>query len=161
MPTEQTLGGGRLGVSRGGVEDHLHDPFDVAVHRRQRADVHAQPARDGRAHGTRVQRFAFDGAAGDDVVGERRHRCLVAQGQARIGQPPQQQALRTADLRQAVRERGEVEAPARPLGGLPDVGRISAIHAEIVGRTHRTSKLFAAFGAAKGGGASARTAAAR
>lgn len=39
---------------------------------------------------------------------------------------------------------GAVEAPVRPVTGLPDVFAIAAIHAEIVGSILRTRKSFAA-----------------
>lgn len=50
-PTEQTLPRYRfLAVDRG-IQHHLDNTLNVPIDWCKRADVHSQPARDGRAHG--------------------------------------------------------------------------------------------------------------
>ena len=49
-----------------------------------------------------------------------------------------------AHVRQSLRQRDEVVAPVGPVGGLPDISVISAIHAEIMNAIHRMCKLFGA-----------------
>jgi hypothetical protein len=81
----------RLAVGRG-IEHHLDHALDVAIHRRQGADVDAQAAGDGRAHGLDVELLALDLAGLDHVLGERRQACLIAQRHADVGQTPHQQS---------------------------------------------------------------------
>ncbi len=93
MPAEQALAGdGSLAVG-GGVEHHFDHPFDVTIHRGQRTDVGAQPARDGGAHGIDVEQLALDFAGLDDVLGQHRQAGLVPQGHAHVGQPSHQETL--------------------------------------------------------------------
>jgi hypothetical protein len=91
MPAEQTLPRHRRMAVGGGIEHHLDHAFDVAIHRGQRADVHAQPAGDGRAHGFDVELLTLDLAGLDHVLGQRRQARLIAQRHAHVGQTPHQQ----------------------------------------------------------------------
>src|SRR5690606_31928130 len=59
MPTEQTLPCYRsLAVGRGTYR-HLDPALDVPIDRGKRTDVHAQPARDGRAHRFDIELLAL------------------------------------------------------------------------------------------------------
>jgi hypothetical protein len=84
----------------GGVKHHLDHTVNVPVHRGQRADVDAEPARDGRAHGRGVELLAFDLAGLDDIFGQGRQTGLVSQGHADVGRAPHQQPLGAADVGQ-------------------------------------------------------------
>jgi len=98
MPAEQTLPRYRcLAVGRG-IQHHLDHALDVPIDRRKRADVHAQPARDGRAHGFDVELLALDLTGLDHVLGERREARLVTQSHADVSKAPHQQPLGTTDL---------------------------------------------------------------
>jgi hypothetical protein len=71
MPAEQPLPRHRRMAVGRGIEHHLDHAFDVPIHRGQGADVHAQPAGDGRAHGFDVELLTLDLAGLDHVLGER------------------------------------------------------------------------------------------
>jgi hypothetical protein len=100
VPAEQAFGRQQRAATGRGIQHHLDHPFDMAVHRRERADIHAQPAGDGRAHGFDAEDFAFDLAGLDDIVGQRRQAGPVAPRHADLGETPQEHALGTADLDQ-------------------------------------------------------------
>src|SRR5690606_21328569 len=93
----------------------------------------------------------LDLAGLDHVIGERRKARLVTQGHADVSKAPQQQPLGKTDLGHRPGQRRQVEAPGRPVSGLPDVFVIAAIHAEIMSRNRRLRKLFAAVNAVIGG----------
>ena len=151
MPAEQSrLRDSCLAVGRG-IQHHLDHALDVPIDRCKRADVHAQPAGDGRAHGFDVELLALDLAGLDHILGERRETGLIAQRHADIGQAAHQEPLSTTDLGHRSSQSCQVEAPGRPVAGLPDVFAITAIHAEIVGQILRMRNLFAAFYADKDG----------
>jgi len=120
----------------------------VPIDRRKRTDVHAQPARDGRAHRFDIELLALDLAGLDHVLGERREARLSAQRHADVSQAPQQQPLGTTDLGHGPGQHRQVETPVRPVAGLPDIFVIAAIYAEIMIRNLRMRKLFAAVSAA-------------
>jgi len=144
MPTEQTLPRYRcLAVGRG-IQHHLDHALNVPIDRGQGADVHAQPARDGRAHGFDVELLALDLAGLDHVLGERREARLIAQRHADVGQAPHQESLGTTDLGHGPGQSSQVEAPVRPVASLPDVVVIAAIHAEIMRHNLRIRKSFTA-----------------
>jgi hypothetical protein len=70
MPAEQSFGGQWLVVVARGIEHHLDDAFDVAVCGLQRADIHAEPPGDGRAHLPGVEILPLDLAALQYIGGE-------------------------------------------------------------------------------------------
>jgi hypothetical protein len=98
MPAEQRSRGHRCMAVGGGIEHHLDHAFDVAIHRGQRADVHAQPAGDGGAHGFDIELLALDLAGLDHVLGERREAGLVAQAMPTSARRPINRPLGTTDL---------------------------------------------------------------
>lgn len=104
MPAEEAFGRQRLGKALGGIQHHIHHTVRMAVGGGQRTDVHAQAARDGRAHGLTAERLAFDGAGGDDLLRQR------LQG-----------GLGAVDFGQGGGQRGGIEPPLRPAGALPEV----------------------------------------
>ena len=86
MPAEQTLPRyPGLAVGRG-IEHHLDHALDVPIDRRKRADVHAQPTRDRRAHGLDIELLALDLAGLDHVFGQCRKTRLITQRHAHVGQ---------------------------------------------------------------------------
>lgn len=76
--------------------------------------------------------FAFDFAGLKYVVSQCGETGLVAQAKADVGEPAEEHPLPLADLRKRRYQRREVIAPVRPVGGLPDVFVITAVHAVIV-----------------------------
>lgn len=104
MPAEEAFGRQRLGKALGGIQHHVHHTVHMPVGGGQRTDVHAQAARDGRAHGLTAERLAFDGAGGDDLLRQR------LQG-----------GLGAVDFGQGGGQRGGIEPPLRPAGALPEV----------------------------------------
>jgi hypothetical protein len=74
VPAKQALGRERLGVLLGGVQHHIDHAIHLAVGWDHIvmfiANVHAQPAGDRGAHGVQVEGLAFNGAGGDDFLGE-------------------------------------------------------------------------------------------
>ncbi|ALD89914.1 hypothetical protein CR3_0662 [Cupriavidus gilardii CR3] len=144
MPAEQTLTRHQCLAVGGGIKHHLDHAFDMPIDRSERADVNAQPAGDGRAHGFNVELLAFDLAGLDYVLGERRETRLVTQGHADVSQTPHQEPLGTTDLSHGLGQRRQVEAPVWPVTGLPDVFVFAAIHAEIMGCNLRSRKSIAA-----------------
>ncbi len=87
----------------------------------QGANVEAQLAGHGGAHGVQVQPFAFDGAGGDDFLRQHLQGGLVALRQAQLGHAPGQHALCAVHLRQWRGQGGRVKTPLRPIGALPEV----------------------------------------
>jgi hypothetical protein len=65
---------------------------------RQRADVQAQSAREGRSHRIRIKFLAFDLTGLDDVIGQGHKAGLIAHGHSNIGQTPEQHALSAAHV---------------------------------------------------------------
>lgn len=115
MPAEQTLTRHQCLAVGGGIKHHLDHAFDMPIDRSERADVNAQPAGDGRAHGFNVELLAFDLAGLDYVLGERRETRLVTQGHADVSQTPHQEPLGTTDLSHGLGQRRQVEAPVWPV----------------------------------------------
>jgi hypothetical protein len=105
LPGEQALGGQGRGTARRGVQHHIHDPFDMAIHRGQRADLHAQAAGDGRTHRLCVEPLALDLAGPDHIFRERPQAGPVAQNHADIGQATHEQPLGAADVGQQADQR--------------------------------------------------------
>jgi hypothetical protein len=103
-------------------------------------------------HGFDVKLLALDLAGLDHLLSEHRQARLIAQGHADFSQAPHQQPLGKADLGHGAGRRCQVEAPVRPIAGLPDIVVIAAIHAEIMSHNRRMSKLFAADSAVIEGG---------
>lgn len=93
VPAKQPLGRQRLGVVLGGIQHHVDHAVHMPVGGCQRADVHAQAPGDRRPDGGLVQRFAFDGAGGDDFLCQRLQRGLVALREAYAGHAAGQMAL--------------------------------------------------------------------
>ncbi|MNL03460.1 hypothetical protein D3C87_1239980 [compost metagenome] len=116
----------------------------MAIHGRQRANVHPEAPGDGGAHRLHLQVLPLDFTGFDHIVGERGEAGLIAERQAEIRQPPQQHALGTADLGDGLCEHLEVVAPVGPAGGLPDIGVIAAFHAEIMVANLRMRNLISA-----------------
>ena len=144
MPAEQALSRHRCMTVGGGIEHHLDHAFDVPIHRGQGADVHAQTTGDGGAHGFDIELLTLDLAGLDHVLGEHRKARLIAQRHAHVGQAPHQESLGTTDFSHGTSQCRQVDAPVRPIAGLPDVFTITAIHAEIMSCNLRICKLFTA-----------------
>src|SRR5690606_13418732 len=95
------------------------------------ADIHPQPSCNGGAHGVCLHNLTFDFAGLEDVFSKRGKCGLVAQRKHQDVQPPEEQPLGATGGCQRMRKYSEVIAPIGPVASLPDIGIISAIHAEI------------------------------
>lgn len=100
-----------------------------------------------RAHRFDTEGLALDLAGFDYIFRKRGQTGLITQDHADVRQSAQQNTLGTTNLRHRPRQYGQVEAPVRPIAGLPDIGVIAAIHAEIMGRIRRMRKSITAHGA--------------
>lgn len=139
VPAEQPFGGDRFRAVCGGIEHHVHHAVDRAIGWRQSTDVYTQAACNRRADRIDRKLFAFDGAGLDHVIGQRFERGTITQGHSRIGQPAGKQTLCAAGFGQGRGERRQIVVPVRPVGSLPDIGVITASHAEIVAGILRSS----------------------
>ena len=77
----------------GCIKHNLDHAFDVAIHWSERADIHAQPAGNGRSHGCDIKLLALYLAAFDHLFGECCQIGLSTQSHADISQTPHQEAL--------------------------------------------------------------------
>ena len=116
MPAEQALARERLRMRAGGVEHHLDHAVDVPIRRRQRADVQAQPAGDGRTHRFGVELLALDLAGLDDILGQHPQGGRVALRQAHVAPCARAVPLGSVHGSERSGQDGEVVAQARPAG---------------------------------------------
>ena len=105
MPGAEALARQGFGMALGGIE------HDQAVDRSQRADVHAQATRDGRAHLPWIQSFAFDFAGLERFQCERLPPGFIAPGEAERFHAPEQASLSMADGGQGCGESRQIMAP--------------------------------------------------
>lgn len=151
MPGKQPILRQGVCAVRGGVEHHVDDAFGMSIDRCKRADVDAQTTGNRGAHGFGVERLALDFAGFEHVLGQCDEARLVSQNQADVSQPAGQMALRMADACQWFGQRGEVVAPVRPVGGLPDVTDSSRFMRRLSRLISAKARLFDAFFAEKNG----------
>lgn len=97
MPRKQPLLRERLVIVTRGVEHHFNNAFDLAVHCVNAADVHTEAARDRRTHLDRLELFALDLAALDDVFGKGLEHGLLLKGEPQSFHVASQTALPMAD----------------------------------------------------------------
>lgn len=148
MPAKQAFSCQVRVAARCRVKHHLDDALHVAIQWCQRSDVHAQSAGDGRTHGVGIEPLTLYFAGLQDILGQRRKAGLIAQRDAHIGQPTEEQTLGTTDICQWPGQGRQVVTPCRPVSGLPDAGVIYVSHAVIMGTIHRCDKVFSAISAA-------------
>ena len=140
MPGEQALVGQRLGVFLGGIEHHLDDALDVPVGRRQRADIHPQPARDRGSNLILFQDLALDLTGLDDLLGQRSR---TASSRKRKPSSPSGRSAapddggRTPTWQKAPLDPSGIPASRSVRGYTP---LFSALSAEIIGVNLRTDK---------------------
>ena len=102
-----------------------------------RADVDAESARDGGAHGLGIELLALNFARFDRIVGESGELRLGAEIEADVGQPADEEPLSAGDRLEGAGELRELIAPIWPSCGLPDVRAFTAFHAAIMAAIHR------------------------
>ena len=121
VPAEQPLLGQRLGVVLRGVEHHLDDALNVAVRRRQRADIHAETPGDGGAHLIPVEDFALDLAGLEHVLGQGLEHGLRAKAKSERFHAPDQPPLPVADGGKRLRQHLVIPAEIRPVLQFMDI----------------------------------------
>ena len=127
----------------GGIQHHLDHALDMAIDRRQGANIHTQTTRNARTDGGDAEVLAFNLAGLDNIFGERQQTCLTPRRCTDIGQPPEEKALSPTDFCKRASQRREVVTPLWPVGGLPVVKIITVIHAVIMICFRRTAKPIA------------------
>src|SRR6266852_9337504 len=99
-----------------GVQHHFNDAFDMAIHWLKSADIHAETARDRRTHLGRIQLFALDLTAFDNVFGKRLENSLLLKRKAQGLHVAKQAALIMADRSQRFRKHFLVPSESGPVG---------------------------------------------
>jgi len=70
VPAEQSLCRQQRIIFFSGIEHHLDDALDVTIGRRERADIHPQPARERGAHLIAIEHLAFNLARLEHLLGQ-------------------------------------------------------------------------------------------
>ena len=122
VPAEQALLCQGRAVVLGGVKHHLDDPFDIAVHWRERPDVHAQSPRYRGPDLLAVKLLAFNLAGFQDLLSQRLQDSLFAELEAEPLHAANQPSLVMTHRRQGHGEHLVVPPKPRHVRKLMDIG---------------------------------------
>ena len=121
MPGTEPRGAERPIKAARGVEHHLDDALHVAIRGFERADVHAEAARDGGADLFGVQLLALDLAALEHVGGEGLQDGFLAEIESEGFHVTDQPALPVADRRERLAQTLPVPVEAGPVRKFMDI----------------------------------------
>jgi hypothetical protein len=121
VPREKPFGRERPIMVAGGVEHHLDDAFHVSVCRVERADLHAEAARDRRAYLLSLEPLPLDLAALDDVRSQGPQNRLLPEVEAEGLHAAEQAPLPMAHGRQRLCQVVGIPPKSGPVQKLVDV----------------------------------------